>query len=228
MSNPTWDFEKESDKLLAIGTPNGTVDLDTVILSRRARKEEIFGRLELAPADRVLDLGSGMGFIAEFVAPEVRWLYCADISASYVSECRARLARLSNVTVQKIEYADLSPFNDCEIDKAYSTLVFIHFNFYDLFFYLTELNKTLKLGGKLYFDYNDGERFSLAENGDSFHSHLRQYKEHRESWIFGCMHMNSYAVLCNLAPQLGFEIQSNWTSGTSFSHILLKKVRHLS
>jgi cyclopropane fatty-acyl-phospholipid synthase-like methyltransferase len=93
MPNPTWDFEKETDRLLALGTPNDTVDLDEIILSRRARREEIFGRLELAPTDHVLDLGSGMGFIAEFVAPEVRWLYCAEISDNYVSECRARLSK---------------------------------------------------------------------------------------------------------------------------------------
>ena len=213
----TWNFEGEKERLLALGAPDNSTDLDVIIQSRRARRDEIFHILELKPSDRVLDLGSGMGFIAEIIAPEVARLYCADISESFLSDCRARLAAIANVEVLKIEYADLSPLYGQDINKAYATLVFIHFNFYDILYYLTELNKVLVAGGLLYFDYNDGERFSLNQKADSFHVHLAIYKENREHWIFGCMHMTSLGVLRNLAPQVGFEIRSNWQSDTCFS-----------
>jgi hypothetical protein len=98
-------------------------------------------------------------------------------------------------------------------------------NFYDIVLYLTELNKVLEPEGLLYFDYNDGDRFSLAVKDDSFNGHLAIYKENREHWIFGCMHMTSLGVLKNIAPQLGFDVITNWTSAHCFSQILLQKVR---
>ena len=225
---PTWDFEGEMRKLLALGVPNNdTSDFEAIVATRHARKGEIVDRLELRRSDHVLDLGSGMGLIAEVIAPEVARVHCVDISDTFLADCRKRLGALDHVEFHKIGYADLSVLYSKQINKAYSTLLFIHFNFYDIFFYLQELNKVLKERGLLYFDYNDGERFSLAENSDSFHDHLALYKGNREHWIFGCMHMTSYGLLRNLAPQLGFRILNNWPSQHCYSQILLEKTHDI-
>jgi cyclopropane fatty-acyl-phospholipid synthase-like methyltransferase len=218
-----WEIEGKEAKLLALGAPGNVPDLDAVILARHARQNEIVDRLALSRKDVVLDLGSGMGFLAEVLAPQVARLHCADISETFLTDCRARLAPFGNVECHQIEYANLSALYGKNINKAYATLLFIHFNFYDIFFYLTELNKVLEPGGLLYFDYNDGDRFSLAEKTDSFHGHLALYKENREHWIFGCMHMTSLGVLKNIAPQLGFSVVKNWPSTQCFSQILLRK-----
>lgn len=222
--NTQWNFQDAQSKLLALGVENGnTSDVEAIIASRHARKNEIKSRLELTPSDIVLDLGSGMGFIAEVIAPEVSQLHCADISENFLADCRQRLTRIHNIECQKIEYGDLSRLYSKGITKVYSTLLFIHFNFYDIYFYLLELNRCLDFGGQIYFDYNDGERFSLVEKSDSFHEHINIYKENRDHWIFGCMHMTSFGVLKNIAPQLGFRIVQNWSSINCFSQILLEK-----
>lgn len=221
--NSSWDYEGEKAKLLALGAPGGVADVDVVVASRHARRDEIVDRLALNRSDQVLDLGSGMGFLTEVIAPRVARVHCADLSNTFLADCRSRLAGFDNVEFHKIEYGDLSPLYGKGINKAYATLLFIHFNFYDLFFYLTEIHKVLKPGGLIYFDYNDGERFKMSQTSDSFHEHLSIYKDNREHWIFECMHMTSYGVLKNLTHQLGFEFVSNWTSTTVFSQALLRK-----
>ena len=223
--NTNWNYEDEESKLLAIGAPNP--DFEAIVALRHARKNELVGRLSLRTTDRVLDLGSGMGFIAEVVAPCVAKLYCTDVSDTFLADCRKRCASFQNIEIHKINYADCSPVYGKEINKVYSTLLFIHFNFYDFVLYLQELNKVMIKGGLLYFDYNDGDRFNFSEPSESFNQHLALYKEHREHWIFGCMHMSSYSVIKNLAPQLGFRILGNWCTPSAFSQMLLAKVDDL-
>jgi hypothetical protein len=70
----------------------------------------------------------------------------------------------------------------------------------------------------------DGERYRVDNPRDSFQEHVAIYKEHRETWIFGCMHMTSLSILRSLAPQLGFELAANWQTDTSYSQMLLRKV----
>jgi cyclopropane fatty-acyl-phospholipid synthase-like methyltransferase len=227
-ANPQWDFEGENAKLLALGVRDqDTSDLAAIVASRHARKPEIMARLSLQKQDIVLDLGSGLGFIAEVIAPEVSKVHCCDISANFLNDCKQRTQQLSNIECHKIEYADLSAAYGKHINKAYSTLLFIHFNFYDIVYYLQELNKVLVRGGLLYFDFNDGERYRLDNKDDSFQEHIALYKRARESWVFGCMHMTSARILEKLAPQLGFCIIGHWTTNTAFSQMLLEKTAGL-
>src|SRR5262245_9967667 len=167
--NTQWNFEDADAKLLALGVHNrDTSDLDAIIAARHARKPEIAARLQLNREDTVLDLGSGLGYIAEVIAPDVRRLHCCDISPSFLADCRERLRAHPNVECHQMGYADLSPIYGKGINKAYSTLLFILFNFYDILFYLQELNKVLDRGGLLYFDYMDAERYRLDNRADSF------------------------------------------------------------
>ncbi|MGB0087202.1 MAG: class I SAM-dependent methyltransferase [Rhodomicrobiaceae bacterium] len=228
MDYTKWNFKSQESKLLALGIPNNnTSDFDAIVASRWARKDELISRLNISLLDRVLDLGSGMGFLAEAIAPHAAKIYCADISDTFLDDCRRRVSLLDNVEVQKVGYADLSALYGRQINKVYATLLFIHFNFYDIVFYLQELNKVMDIEGLLYFDYNDGERFSFEEKTESFNGHLAIYKENREHWVFGCMHMTSYGILKNLAPQLGFQLLNNWPSSSVFSCMLMEKIRHL-
>ena len=229
LNKDTWEFDDSnlSEKLIAIGAPENP-NIDEVVNVRHYVAAEIVERLQLTKSSRVLDLGSGMGFIAEKIAPQVERVYCVDISETFLNDCRKRLTMFNNVEFHQISYGDLLPIYDKGIDAVYSSLLFIHFNFYDIYFYLTELNKVLTVEGLLYFDYNDGERFSLAVGEDSFHSHLSRYKEYlAEHKQFPFMHMTSFETLKNLAPQLGFKVVNNWVSDTCFSRILLQKDQDL-
>ena len=81
----------------------------------------------------------------------------------------------------------------------------------------------LALGGLLYFDMNDGDRFQLNNSADSFNKHIPIYKANRVNWIFGCMHLGSLTMLRNIAPQVGFQVETTWFGSTSFTHVLLRK-----
>src|SRR5262249_52527643 len=146
-----------------------------------------------------------------------------DLSNTYLSDCRRRVASLGNVECHQLGYADLSALYGRRISKVYSTLLFIHFNFYDFVLYLRELHKVLEPGGLLYFDYNDGDRFSLDSAEDTFNHHIAIYADNRESWIFQCMHMGSSTLIRNIAPQIGFSVVENWPSTQCFSQMLLRK-----
>jgi ubiquinone/menaquinone biosynthesis C-methylase UbiE len=223
-TNPQWNFSNDQAKLLALGVHNqDTSDFDAIVASRHARKPEIMARLNLQPDDIVMDLGSGMGFIAEVIAPEVQKVHCCDISANFLEDCKTRTKHLDNIEFHQIAYADLSAARGKRINKAYSTLLFIHFNFYDIVYYLQELNRVLEKGGLFYFDFNDGERFRMDAKDDTFHEHLLIYRHARESWVFGCMHMTSAGILNNVAPQLGFRVAEHWKTHSSFSMMLLQK-----
>ncbi len=229
MANEKWEFDDDKRRRLALGVAgvkDGENDDEAVVRSRHARLPEVSSRLVLSKNDRVIDLGSGMGYLAEVVAPKVRSLVCVDISSSFLERTIARHQEkgLANVEYVLTEYADFSKHIPQRATKIYSLLLFIHFNCFDFLYYLVECNKVLELGGLVYFDMNDGDRFKLHDGADSFNKHIPIYKANRVNWIFGCMHLGSLTMLRNIAPQIGFQLETTWFGSTSFSQVLLRKV----
>ena len=227
--NERWIHDDQQSKLAALGVwgvDNGLVDIEAVAESRHARLPELMAQLAFRPDDLVVDLGSGMGFVAEAVAPLVNTLYCVDISPSFLEDARARLESKDVWNVEYIltDYADFSKAFTRRVTKIYSLAVFIHFNYYDFLYYLVECNRILHHGGLLYFDFNDGDRFVLQDPTDSFNSHIPLYKRDRKDWIFGCMHMGSVTGLRNMAPQVGFSLEATYYHSTCYTRALLRKV----
>ncbi len=227
-TNDKWNFEGDA-AFHALGVhglgDNLSPELEEVAKNRHDRAKHIHDLMKFSKNDVVLDLGSGMGFMAEVIAPKVKALHCADISDSFLNMCKARTAHLGNVETHLIKYADLGALKGGGIDKVYSTLLFIHFNFYDVTYYLREIHAALKPGGLLFFDYNDGDRYVYGNKNDSFIEHLKIYRDVRIEWIFGCMHMSSTATLRNILPQIGFEIVSHMPSDAySFTEMIVRKV----
>ena len=198
-------------------------NLDAIVKSRHARADRIINLLRIGSDDVVLDLGSGLGFVAEKIAPRCSYLHCADISPLFLKDCRKRLSSFKNVEFHLISYADLSPLLGKGISRVYSTLLFIHFNFYDFTLYLRELHRLLTPGGLLFFDFNDGDRFLYGNQEDSFNKHSKYTPRTRLSWIFECMHMFSLTVLRNVVDQIGFDILQINPSRTAFTEIVLRK-----
>jgi cyclopropane fatty-acyl-phospholipid synthase-like methyltransferase len=223
----TWNFDDREAKLLALGTSDGrTVDFDRMVRERHARGPEIVSRLQLGTGqDIVLDLGSGMGLVGEAIAPHVSQLHCCDISDVFLADCKSRLAAFRHVHCHQIAYADLSVLQGIGINKGYATLLFIHFNFYDITLYLTAINQVMATGGLFYFDFNDVGQFDLKNAEDTFNLQIPLYKENRLHWIFECMHMSSIHTIRHIAPQLGFNVLGHWSGTTCFSQCLLQKVR---
>ena len=65
---------------------------------------------------------------------------------------KARTAHLPNVEFHQLLRTSLSMFPDNTFDKAYSVAVLIHLDKEDLFLYLQEWARVLRLGGVVYVD----------------------------------------------------------------------------
>jgi cyclopropane fatty-acyl-phospholipid synthase-like methyltransferase len=225
--NDSWNFEGEA-ALQALGIhgmgDGQPPDIEAVAQTRYERAHFIDRVMHFSEKDTVLELGSGMGFMAEIIAPKVGKLHCADISENFLATCSARTARFANVETHLIKYADLGGLKGGQFDKAYSTLLFIHFNFYDFTYYLQEVHKALKPGGLFFFDYNDGDRYTYGNKDDGFVEHLGIYRDARLEWVFGCMHMFSTGTLSRILPQLGFDVLMLLpTPNSCFTEILVRK-----
>jgi cyclopropane fatty-acyl-phospholipid synthase-like methyltransferase len=227
--NLTWDFDDPSRLLKSVGSV-GATDAEryaNVVETRTRRAREVIDRLDLGRNDCVVELGSGLGIAARAIAPSVKRLICADISTSFLEQCRNLNRDVPNVEPTLIKYADLSAIA-APVDKIYSLLLFIHFNTYDFIYYLSECNRILRPGGRFYFDFHDGARAQIdstlgADGGIA--RHLALYKQNRATWVFQCMHLCSLDLLANLLPQLGFEIKRVYPTRGSFTEILVEKVR---
>jgi ubiquinone/menaquinone biosynthesis C-methylase UbiE len=119
----------------------------------RATAEIIRQVLAIGPDDRVLEVGVGVGRIAEHVAPACGRFTGVDISANMIAHGRQRLARLPNVELQVLTRSDLSQFPDASFDKVYFQIVLIHLDREDAFHYLRETARVLAPGGRAWFQF---------------------------------------------------------------------------
>jgi SAM-dependent methyltransferase len=167
--------------------------------------------LSLSKADTVLDMGSGCGFSARALAPRVKQIHCADVNDDMLAFCKREVAEFANVACHKIQYANFSPLESLGIEKAYSSAVWIHFNFYDMVLNLRALNDILPIGGIIYFDFMDAGKI---KNGNFSHlnEHLNWFYNQRED-IAKFLQYNSSDAVRSAAELTGFglkEIQPVW------------------
>jgi hypothetical protein len=135
------------------------------------------------------------------------------------------LAKFPNCRFHLTPYADLSCLDGTGLTAVYATAVFIHFNPYDIFFYLQECARLLPVGGKVFFDYCDGERFSIHDS--AFLGHGGGYRGDR-SKIFNVLNYVSPGIVANISRQLGFETLDAWADTAVDTSVILQKRRHVS
>jgi len=128
--------------------------------------EEVIGALTPDRADRaaatVADLGSGTGFYTDAVAPHVETVYGVDVQAEMHAFYREKGVP-ENVVLVESDVATL-PFEDGELDAAFSTMTYHEFASDDA---LAELARMIRTGGRLaLFDWSaagDGEHGPSAD-----------------------------------------------------------------
>ncbi|WP_123620372.1 class I SAM-dependent methyltransferase [Halorubrum sp. CSM-61] len=128
--------------------------------------EEVVGALTAERADRpaatVADLGSGTGFYTDAVAPHVGTVYGVDVQAEMHAFYREKGVP-ENVDLVESDVAAL-PFEDGELDAAFSTMTYHEFASDDA---IAELARVIRTEGRLaLFDWSaagDGEHGPPAD-----------------------------------------------------------------
>jgi len=146
-----WD-DKAATAQGAMAAVDGSTDESVLQATGQYSARQVRAALELAPTDRVLELGCGVGRIGRELVAEVAHWQGVDISSNMLGHARERLASHANFAVAALERTSLAMFPDASFDKAYCVAVFIHMDKEDLVLYLHELRRVLKPGGRLYFD----------------------------------------------------------------------------
>jgi SAM-dependent methyltransferase len=144
-----WDPTTVSDamKLIVLSDDEGFFDA--------SGKEVADGILPLLAAGdlAVLDLGCGIGRIAQYVAPHCKVLLAADISPRMLELAQERLGSHGNVRYLRSEPNSLSGIADGAIDLLYSVLVLQHVEREDAFLMLREMRRVLRGGGVAYLTF---------------------------------------------------------------------------
>lgn len=124
-----------------------------------AQREAVLRALELRPGERVLDVGSGPGFLAADMAVAVgdAGRVCGiDISEGMVSMSQRRCTNLAQVDVQ-VGTATRLPFPEGGFDGAVATQVYEYLSDADVRVALLELNRVLRPGGRAVIIDTDGD-----------------------------------------------------------------------
>jgi len=146
-----WDHQAR-DRLNAMLAVDGSGDDEVLLSTGQYTADQVVAALDLQPADRVLELGCGVGRIGSELAKRIGHWHGVDISQKMIDLARDRMQSFANASVDVLERTRLDPAVDESLDKAYSVAVFIHMDKEDLFLYLQDLYRALKPGGRIYFD----------------------------------------------------------------------------
>lgn len=200
-----WEFNDRRRLLYGLVGYDFGLEPETKLDEIRAYKlneaKFLIDALKPQPTDRILDLGSGCGFIARAFAPLCEQLFCVDISSEFLDFCRDELREFSNVRFQQVEFAKLGALAGARINKGYANAVFIHFNFFDIVLYLRELFAVLEPGAQFVFGMSDTDCLDI--DGDRYFGPvLKEYSGNRRDPTL--MHWNSASAVCAAAVKVGF------------------------
>jgi ubiquinone/menaquinone biosynthesis C-methylase UbiE len=158
-----WNFEDTKEMLsLLVGAeygPEPESKLNEIRKDKKRVAEFISAQNNLNSSMQLLEIGSGCGFIARWIAPQVSHLSCADISESFLELARQECCELKNLSYHAIKSANLDFLKPASIDLAYAYNVFVHFNLFDIYLYFKEFKRVIKQDGKVWFDFANAEDF---------------------------------------------------------------------
>jgi len=109
--------------------------------------------LFLSPTDEVLEIGVGVGRLAQHLAPLSASYWGADVSANMLVHAARRLAHVPNLRLKLLETCDLRAFESERFDKVFFQHMLIHLDPEEVFNYLREARRVLKPGGLAYFQF---------------------------------------------------------------------------
>ncbi|MFO8057520.1 MAG: class I SAM-dependent methyltransferase [bacterium] len=152
-----WDnmaSDRERAYLAVAGEPYGEPATEETLSAHGRDSADIIRRmLSINSGDRVLEVGVGVGRLAEHLAGHCRTFTGIDISKNMIDIAKERLRGFSNVRLENHNKSDLSLFKDSEFDKVIFQVVLIHLDREDVFNYLRETCRVLSTGGVGWFQF---------------------------------------------------------------------------
>lgn len=147
-----WNH-KSPDAVAAMSAVDGSPDETTLRLTGRYTARQLQAALAFAPADRVFEIGCGVGRIGRELLPLIGQWSGLDISENMLGVTRQRLGDDPRVQLHALDRPSLSALADGSQDKGYCVAVFIHMDKEDFAHYLHEVARVLRPGGLFYFDH---------------------------------------------------------------------------
>ena len=106
----------------------------------------------LGAEDKVLDIGSGPGFVADIVSGRVKSICCVDTSERYIEEGKARFSGKKNVTFNLLgeDYLDFSFLGSNKFNKILCASVIQYYrDLGEVEKLITEMGKVAEPGAKI-------------------------------------------------------------------------------
>lgn len=114
---------------------------------------ELIRRCQLTRTSKVLEIGSGIGRIGKEMAPHVSEWHGSDVSRNMIALGRKRCEGLKNIFFHEIHgIANFAEKHAEEFDLVYMTVVLMHLDKEDVFEYLRQAQRMVKMGGHAHFD----------------------------------------------------------------------------
>jgi SAM-dependent methyltransferase len=195
-----WEIQSEEQALLALAGHDTPEEFER---DRRYHAGEIARLCSITKQSRGFEIGSGEGTVARILAAQCQFLDCNDISAAFLKKARATCAQHTNVAFYKIESDYLDYLPAASYDFGYALHVFIHFNPYDIFNYLTSVKRLLKPGGKFFFDACMIGEQTIA----LFREHAAMYRKTPER-VRGYLNFNSPDMVRTIVREVGLQISN--------------------
>jgi len=193
-----WEVESDEHAFLALAGHSTREEFER---DRQQHAKEIVQFCGISGNKRGFEIGSGDGTVARILAPLCGSLDCNDISAAFLERARRKCADLANVSFHQITDKYLDHLSAASYDFGFSLHVFIHFNAYDVFNYLTAVKRVLKPNGIFYFDACALGEQTIA----TFREHAKMYADAPET-VRGLLNYNHPDTLSRIVQEAGLKM----------------------
>jgi SAM-dependent methyltransferase len=154
----------------------------------------------LGTCDILLEIGPGGGRFTEILLPKCRRLIAVDTSETMLELLRERFRGDERLEYHLGDGRGLGDVASASVDASFSYGVFVHLQHWDIFNYLTELERVLKPGGKAIIQHSN----TFSELGWKLFAKQvgRQLNRHKLPWTFT---VNTPELMRELVVRAGLE-----------------------
>ena len=190
--------------------PNPEEQIESISELKSYEAKRIKKYLLLRKSDIVIDLGCGPGFVAKHLAADVSHVHCVDVNKDFIQLSKNTLRDQSNITYHVIEHSKLNTLPT--VTAIYANQVFVLFNLYDIYQYLTECHRVLAPNGRMIFEIINDEHLDV--NSEKWQTNLTV--SHK------VMYNNKNTVI-GIIQQTGFELIKAFDDNEHTFFVIMKK-----